>query len=433
MSVLQLVEAGGPSPDPLVVRVEGWMGELAGAAGDEQEVSDAARIDRIAALERLRSTVAAAQAAECVRFAQSQVREQLAADVHPSVVGRGLADQITLACRMSPVAGSRRLNTARAWWFDLPETYGALLAGEVSEQVAEVVVSETRHLDAATRGQVDQQVMAAGISAMGVKGAAACIRQHAYAADRQGYVERGRTERKHRRVTLRPAPDTMALLTGYLPVEQGVACYAALRQHADRLVSKGDGRSRGQIMADTLVERLTGQSRAQDVNVELQIVMPIDALLKPSIDRTAQLSGHGPLPVDLVRQVIADSRGTKGWRRLFTGPATTSTTSGPIVGGDSRRRRFDGWLAQLIRLRDDTCRDPFCDAAVRHLDHVTRWVAGGVTTLANGRGVCARGNFVRELPGWHLTLVDTGVNGRHTTVTTTPTGHHYLSRAPDPP
>ena len=68
---------------------------------------------------------------------------------------------------------------------------------------------------------------------MGFKAATACVRKAAYEADREGYVQRGRTERKHRRVGVRPAPDTMAVLTGYLPVEQGIACYAALRQHAD--------------------------------------------------------------------------------------------------------------------------------------------------------------------------------------------------------
>ncbi len=40
-------------------------------------------------------------------------------------------------------------------------------------------------------------------------------------------------------------------------------------------------RTRDQIMADTLVERLTGQTRAGDVNVELQLMMPLDALDQP--------------------------------------------------------------------------------------------------------------------------------------------------------
>ena len=78
---------------------------------------------------------------------------------------------------------------------------------------------------------------------------------------------------------VRPAPDTMAVLTGYLPVEQGIACYAALQQHADGMVATGDSRTRDQIMADTLVERLTGQTTAADLNIELQIMMPLDALI----------------------------------------------------------------------------------------------------------------------------------------------------------
>ena len=78
---------------------------------------------------------------------------------------------------------------------------------------------------------------------MGFKTATACVRKAAYEADRHGYVQRGRTERQHRRVGVRPAPDTMAVLTGYLPVEQGIACYAALQQHADGMVATGDSRA----------------------------------------------------------------------------------------------------------------------------------------------------------------------------------------------
>ena len=151
----------------------------------------------------------------------------------------------------------------------------------MSERVAETIVSETRHLDAEKRSEVDQQLKAAGVSKLGFKAATLCVRKITYQADRRGYVQRGRTERQHRRVGMQPAPDTMAVLTGYLPVEQGVACYAALRHHADTAVATGDGRSRDQIMADTLVERLTGQTHAADVNIELQLLMPLDTPNQP--------------------------------------------------------------------------------------------------------------------------------------------------------
>jgi hypothetical protein len=118
-------------------------------------------------------------------------------------------------------------------WFDLPATYRLLVAGEISEYVASLVVTETRHLDAETRREVDAKISAAGISRMGPRSAAACAREHDYEADPEGYVQRGRTERKNCRVTLRPAPGTMSVLSGCLPAEHGVACLKALRERGN--------------------------------------------------------------------------------------------------------------------------------------------------------------------------------------------------------
>ena len=64
-----------------------------------------------------------------------------------------------------------------------------------------------------------------------------------------------------RHVSMRPAPDTMARLSALLPAAQGVAVWATLTRVADQARAAGDPRSRGQVMADTLVERITGQTR----------------------------------------------------------------------------------------------------------------------------------------------------------------------------
>jgi hypothetical protein len=106
-------------------------------------------------------------------------------------------------------------------------------------------------------------------------------------------------------------------------------------------------------MADTLVERVTGQATAADVNVELQLMMPLDALINPDDHKVAIIPGYGPLPAGLAWEIVATSQGRKWWRRLFTAPTGVIGRSGPIVGGDPTRRCFDGWLAKLIRLRDD--------------------------------------------------------------------------------
>ena len=318
-----------PSADRLVARLDELLAELAGEVADCTPVSDAVRIDRIARLEKLRAVTAALQLAETVRFGQSQTAAQLAKKVHPRQIGAGIADQIGLACGLSAFQGGRRLGAARALWFDLPQTFAALTAGDLSERVAEAVVHETRHLEHDLRQQVDEQVIAAGITEMGLWAATACAKKYAYEADRAGYVARGRTERKQRRVTLRPAPDTMSFLTGHLPVEQGVACLAALKLHTDALKAVGDARTRGQIMADTLVERITGQATATDVNVEVQIVLPAELLTDPASNRTAIVHGYGPIPGQLATQIIDASRGRKTWRHVTTRSSDRRATTSP--------------------------------------------------------------------------------------------------------
>jgi hypothetical protein len=407
-----------------------------GPLGDDA-ADDGARIDQIALLERIQAAAAATQAALMVGFARSQVAaQQRAVLADPRTVGRGIADQIALACHVSPTEGSRRLGVARALHSELPATARLLRDGRISTYVAGLVVSETRHLDPQQRQAVDHQLAgqpATPLADCAPRRAAMLARRHAYQADPRGYVQRGRTARNDRRVGLRPAPDTMSILSGFLPVEQGVACLAALRAHTDTVKNTGDPRTRDQIMADTLVERVTGQATAGDVHAEVAIVIPVDALTQPDTTnkaaQVAEIVGHGPIPATLAKDILAGSRGRRWWRRLYTAP------HGGVVGGDPTRRCFDGTLAALIAYRDGgRCREPFCDAPARHIDHIVAHRAGGPTTFGNGRATCVRSNQVREMPGWAVRLVHDGLGAQaHTVITVTPTGHAYTSRAgPEP-
>ncbi|MCD2192140.1 hypothetical protein LQ327_01870 [Actinomycetospora endophytica] len=124
--------------------------------------------------------------------------------------------------------------------------------------------------------------------------------------------------------------------------------------------------------------------------------------------------------------MLAGGEGGLWWRRLFAHPV-----HGTLVGCDQGRQRFEGVIARLIDLRDGgRCRDPYCDAPIRHRDHIRPRRADGPTSLANGRGVCARGNYVKEMPGWQTDVIHDGRGEQpHTVRTTTPTGHTYTSRA----
>jgi hypothetical protein len=190
MSGLQDHEAIELRSDAVTVRLNEILDEMAAIVADNSTVSDATRIDRIARLEKLRAATAASQVAESVRFAQSQVGERMAANVHPEAIGRGIAEQIGLACRIAPVAAARRLNIAQALWFELPDTYNRLVSGELHERIAETVVSETRHLDVKKRRAVDDQLATAGLPGMSFKAATSCVRKAAYEADREAYLQR---------------------------------------------------------------------------------------------------------------------------------------------------------------------------------------------------------------------------------------------------
>ncbi len=303
------------------------LGELADAPLEDPTVGGAVRIDRIAVLEQMRAALAAAQHTEMVAFGRAQVAEQAelvaAGRLDPEKLGRDIAAQIGLAAHVSSAQGSRRLGVARALATDLPHTRALLAAGRISERLAETIVDQTSHLDPEQRRLVDKQLAETGLETMGFRQAEAAVKKASYETDPAGYTSRGRTARKDRRVTLRPAPDTMSVLSGLLPVEQGVACLAALRQHADGLIATGatDGRTRDQILADTLVERLTGQARAVDVNVEVGIVIPVDLLIDPDSPATGDLTGHGPLPAGIVRDLLRETGGTRWWRRLFSHPS----------------------------------------------------------------------------------------------------------------
>ncbi|MGH8969587.1 MAG: HNH endonuclease, partial [Actinomycetes bacterium] len=79
------------------------------------------------------------------------------------------------------------------------------------------------------------------------------------------------------------------------------------------------------------------------------------------------------------------------------------------------------------------CRTPWCDAPIRHADHVTGHAAGGPTTAGNGQGLCEACNYTKQAPGWRAREHPDSGPGDHLVETTTPTGHTYPSRPPPLP
>jgi hypothetical protein len=417
----------------------------------------AALIGQLRDLEDLKSASAGLQARMAVALDARERRAQHAAGLPAAELGQGVAAQIALARRESPARGSRLLGLAKALVTEMPHTLAALHTGQLNEWRATLLVKETACLSAADRCAVDEQLAAdtAALAGLGDRALIAAARTASYRLDPHSVVNRASNATADRHVSLRPAPDTMTYLTALLPAAAGVAVHAALTRHAATQRSTGDTRSRGQIMADDLVERVTG-TPGGITGVQIQLIMTDRTLLQGDTE-PARLPGYGIVPAAWARRTAFAShetdtgdgdpnssdgagstavpqRTTTGdgepafttWlRRLYTTPG-----SGDLLAMDSRARLFPPGLRRFIQTRDDTCRNPYCDAPIRHLDHIIPWHGNGPTNSSNGAGLCEACNHTKETPGW---TVKPRPGPRHTIEINTPAGHTYHSTAPPLP
>ncbi len=307
----------------------------------DRNVSDEERIDQLRQLEDLKNAAAAAQARITVDFDESQRAEQEGAGVPESLRGAGVGAQVALARRESPHRGGRYLGLAKALVREMPNTLRAMELGVVSEWRATLIRRETACLERDQCTTIDAELCSdpARLESLGDKKLVAEIRRRAYELDPRSVVERARTAENERRVTIRPAPDTMCYLTALLPVAEGVATYAALTRAADRARAAGDQRGKGQVMADTMVELVTGQAEAQAVPVSIDLIMTDTALFAGG-DEPAHLQDYGPIPAGVARHLATMGSRARTWlRRLYTSPST-----GQLVAMDAATYRFPNAL-----------------------------------------------------------------------------------------
>ena len=153
----------------------------------------------------------------------------------------------------------------------------------------------------------------------------------------------------------------------------------------------GDARGRGQIMADTLVERVTGRPPPTAVPVEVQLVMADTALLARGSDQPAHVHGYGPVAARWARPGWPTPPPPSGY-----GGSTPARPGRPWSRWSPRRRRFTGGLRRfldhpgpdlphpLVRRPDSPCGPPH--PAHRPRPH-HRWQrTGPVCRLQPGEG-----------------------------------------------
>ncbi|POH59888.1 hypothetical protein CVS28_06450 [Arthrobacter glacialis] len=446
------------------------------------QISGAALIDLIGVLEEAKNAISATQAHAQTLFVAQQRLEQARAGIPKEKLGRGIAHQLALARHESPHRGRQLCELSEVLVRELPYSMRAFSQGRISEYKAGTIAKETVFLSLADRAHVDQSICGDpdAVGLLGNRELGAAARKAAYTLDPLAFVKRHEKAMGDRYVSLRPAADGMTYLTALIPLKQGVRILTALTKVADSLRASGDERGKGQIMADALMHRLvqhapcndgagtpsdhrgvpvggsaqdqaslqaialTGGTQVQtlcttvdEASISLELVMT-DRSLFGSANDPAVLVGYDPIPAPIARSMVLGGGGGGGgsaaqvWlKRLFTHPETNQ-----LMAMDSQARLFPEGMKEFLRLQDQRCQTPYCDAPIREYDHIKAYAAGGATSVDNGQALCSDCNQAKEAPGWSSTKAaeaSVAREGPPITEIKTPTGHRYISTAPPLP
>ncbi|OZM74109.1 HNH endonuclease [Amycolatopsis antarctica] len=332
---------------------------------------------------------------------------------------RGVAAEVALTLAATEHRAQRMVAMAQALTTRLPATLTAMETGTIDAYKASKIVDATDPLsdehaaavDAAMADRLD------GRNPSSIRRAA--VRQVA-AVDPDGHAERARKRRLERSVQLVHQDDAMTTLIADLPTETATAIYARVDRIAKTLRGGGgETRTLEQLRADVFAELCLGH-RTAEARTEVFVHVAATTLAGAD-DHPAELSGHGPIPAWLARDLAA--RPDSVLRKVVTDPVT-----GTVLDVGRTRYRPPVALAEWVKVRDRECRMPGCHrpSHASDIDHTRDWARGGSTSADNLTGLCRRHHRLKDLPGWHLATDDAG-----TLHIRTPTGQHHHSR-PEP-
>ena len=398
-------------------------------AVDVADLRDIDLVEAIAAWEHVISAATARQA-EIIREITTR---------RPGHEERFVVDEVACALTCTRAAADLKVDLAH----DLdafPALHDALLAGTLDPRRVTALTDEltTAPHDTATR-ILDTMLPDAGhLTSPQIRRLA---RRHLLAIDPDDATRRATRARANRHVTLTPAPNTMAWIRALLPAEDALAAYTVIdalagsydtthSTHHDSQTDNQDGQAGGcppgcvcsgrtvdQRRADAFTDLFTrildtGTTptgplpKRHGARATLHVTIPATTLL--GLDQTpAELTGYGPIPADLARQLATDAT----WTRILTDPTTgtlleAGTTHHPP---GTVRYRPGTHLTAHILARDVTCTFPGCrqPSYRTDLDHITPYNPDlppeTQTTTDNLQALCRHHHLAKTHTRWNAT------------------------------
>jgi hypothetical protein len=386
---------------------------------DPQELSPAARIDYLAALERQSSWLQAAMQRAIVAVAGIHEGKS---DGPFTGVDEAEREDVSSALRLSAGTAQMRIDVARTLVNHLPNTCSALATGELSAAHATVIARETA---AAIRDglsefaifSIEEKAIAhaefhtPSQVALKVRSAIAKFAPATF----EEVVEKARDSR---RVSCYNDVDGMSTVVAILPAEDAQTVMKAIEafivkgasvfkvsgdssdvRSAD--VRSADVRSADMKRADALTSLAGFALAASSQDIELHrrpitvnVTIDLPTLLGLS-ENPGQLAGYGAIPASVARALASDGK----WKRFITDPQT-----GALLDYGRETYQPPQVLIDFLIARDRTCRFPGCrrSAALSDLDHAQSWDEGGTTSLDNLGALCRRHHVLKTHGGWSI-------------------------------
>ena len=150
------------------------------------------------------------------------------------------------------------------------------------------------------------------------------------------------------------------------------------------------------LFLETSEEQVMNHGRP--VTVNLTIDLPT---LLGLADNPGQLSGYGPIPAAVARELAADGK----WRKFITDP-----TTGNLLNFGRESYLPPQALRDFLLARDKTCRFPGCrrSGVKNEIDHAYPWEKGGETSPKNLGLLCKRHHQLKTHGGWKLESFEDG-------------------------